>query len=86
MMKAFVEGVYPCGGCRHHFRKLWNLGEGKKYSYEGRIPALKTIIPIDDIKTKEDAMIWVWKIHNAVSLRLYHSSKEDSLGLLSKSI
>eukprot|EP00744_Colponema_vietnamica_P005367 GILI01007870.1.p1 GENE.GILI01007870.1~~GILI01007870.1.p1 ORF type:complete len:573 (-),score=176.19 GILI01007870.1:204-1922(-) len=77
MLTAFIAGIYPCEGCRTHFQTIWHRGEGEGL---GRVESLKRLMPVESIKNREDAMIWLWRAHNVVSMRLFHNHiNEDSL-------
>ncbi len=57
--KTLVEDYkvnFPCEACRKNFKK--------------EVSRLEKFLPIDNVKTPEEASIWAWLIHNSVNIRL----------------
>ena len=47
---------FPCEECRLHFKKM--------------VDEMEQYLPLDKIKTKKEAQIYSWLVHNNVNLRL----------------
>ena len=78
MMAHFAKGVYPCYHCRDDFARIWTRGspdgEGPAYT---TLPVMSTTLPLEDVITVDDANLWLWQVHNAVSIRIYARHAND---------
>ena len=72
MMGAFVRGLYPCFHCRDDFDRIWRFGSPKgEGPPSAAVPAMGAAMPLSAVASVLDANLWLWKLHNVVSIRIH---------------